>query len=71
MESSATQIPRSLGHALEDEYHYPASESMSTTTIPDGSIFVLGDNRDYSSDSRDFGSIQINAIRGKMIFVVY
>lgn len=34
-------------------------------TIPDGYYMVFGDNRNYSSDSREWGPIQRNVIVGK------
>lgn len=37
-------------------------------TVPEGYLFVMGDNRLYSSDSRDFGFIPISDIIGKVFF---
>jgi len=39
--------------------------------IPAGSIFVLGDNRTASSDSREWGLLQESAIIGKSFFVYW
>ena len=36
--------------------------------IPDGYVYVLGDNRDNSSDSRSFGLVKIDDIVGKAWF---
>ncbi|MFZ4506930.1 MAG: signal peptidase I [Fimbriimonas sp.] len=35
--------------------------------VPKGEIYVLGDNREYSEDSRKFGSIPGSRILGKVI----
>jgi signal peptidase I len=41
------------------------SLELSATRIPPGSYFVMGDNRDQSRDSRDYGVITRDRIIGK------
>ena len=38
-------------------------------TVPEGSIYVLGDNREVSSDSREFGAVSLSRVIGKVIHV--
>lgn len=40
-------------------------------TIPEGSYFLVGDNRQYSSDSREWGFVKKEEIIGKSFFVYW
>ena len=40
-------------------------------TVPEGKVFVLGDNRDHSYDSRHFGPVDLKAIRGKVFYIYW
>ena len=53
--SQPVQEPYAVHHA---PLHSPL-ESWGPTVVPAGSLFVMGDNRDNSSDSRDWGFVLI------------
>ena len=54
---------------IPEEYTntFSGMDSIEKFIIPEGQIFVMGDNRDDSMDSRYFGPININTILGKVI----
>jgi signal peptidase I len=47
------------------------ARSMGEVVVPAGSYFVLGDHRNLSSDSRDFGMVEREAIFGKAVFAYW
>lgn len=44
---------------------HPEIENLSVTTVPSDSVFVLGDNRRLSRDSRFFGPVPIRNLTGR------
>jgi signal peptidase I len=40
-------------------------------TIPEGKYFVAGDNREHSSDSRTFGPIEKEQIKGRAVLIYW
>jgi signal peptidase I len=50
--------------------YFQSKERYGPVTVPKDSIFVLGDNRDNSQDSRFWGFVNIKDIKGKA-FIIY
>lgn len=42
-----------------------------TLTVPEGQVFLQGDNREYSTDSRDLGCFTVQDIQGKVVARIF
>jgi signal peptidase I len=56
--------------AEDPDQPYPISEE-DTFTVPRGRIFVMGDNRNHSSDSRVWGLLDRNRVEGEAMFIFW
>ena len=65
------------GEALEEDYirepTYTAEGTEFPLTVPEGSIFVMGDNRNRSDDSRNaaLGTVDTRYVIGKAAFLIF
>ncbi len=64
-EAYATHLDR----AIQETPHSPR-DNFASVEVPPGQLFMMGDNRDYSMDSRFWGFLDIKKIKGKA-FVIY
>ncbi len=68
------------GELLEEDYIEDGNETFTFTstyhdveieypyTVPEGELWVMGDNRENSRDSRYFGSIEVSSVTGRVFF---
>lgn len=65
------------GEALDEDYINDRTYTYEGTdfplTVPEGSVFLMGDNRNMSTDSRDvrIGTVDTRYLIGKAVFLLY
>ena len=62
------------GEILQEEYVFidgKAYYEPLNIVVPDGEIFVMGDHRNASTDSREFGCVDADSILGKVLLRFY
>ena len=59
------------GVAMQETYIKSSPNYNGSWVVPEGNIFVLGDNRNNSSDSHNWGFVPVENIIGKAEFVYW
>lgn len=59
------------GTALDEPYVAASPTYTGTWQVPSDSLFVLGDNRNYSSDSHIWGYVPLNEVVGKALVIYW
>jgi signal peptidase I len=60
-------------HILSDEHPegYDARDNYRAPTVPANALFMMGDNRDNSLDSRFWGPVDMGLVQGHAMFIYF
>ncbi|MDE0187765.1 MAG: signal peptidase I [bacterium] len=59
------------GELLEEQYLGSSTQQDLTVEVPEDHIFLMGDHRAKSSDSRVFGTVHEDMVVGKAVFRIW
>ena len=60
------------GQAVDEPYlNEPMRTDFKEVAVPEGKLFLMGDNRNHSQDSRSWGSIDIACVKGQALFIYF
>jgi len=60
-----------MSRSLSDLAHHPTQANWGPVVVPPGSLYVLGDNRPNSYDSRFWGSLPATRIVGRPLYIYF
>ncbi len=64
-------VVRVNGQPLTEPYIMELPNYTGRWTVPENELFVLGDNRNHSSDSHQWGTVKLDWVVGKALFVYW
>jgi signal peptidase I len=66
-------LPGGRSHTIIERSDLSFADTMAEVTVPDHHVFMMGDNRDNSADSRfvEMGFVPLENLRGRAELITY